>query len=242
MTYTLYYSPDSANLVIRMVLEELTLDYQGREVPRKRTDRDESFLRLNPRGLLPVLIDDDINTALFETAAILLYLADKHGALAPKPSGHTARGEMLKWLFMLSNTLHADLAIRFYPERYVTSDAEISPLLSATKRRVLGHIKLIEQALNAHDGTWLLADGPSICDFYLGCCVRWAQLYPETGPALLPEEVGALPKLTAMLGRLQQHASVQRALDRENIAGNAFIQPCSPLPPRKRDAIGTTPP
>ena len=98
MTYTLYYSPDSANLVIRMVLEELRLDYQGHEVPRKRTDRDEGSLRLNPRGLLPVLIDDDINTALFETAAILLYLADKHGALAPKPSGHAARGEMLKWL------------------------------------------------------------------------------------------------------------------------------------------------
>ena len=76
MTYKIYYSPDSANLVIRMVLEEMGLPYQSEEVQRKRVSRDDSFFRLNPRGLLPVLIDVKEDDAVFETAAILLYLAD----------------------------------------------------------------------------------------------------------------------------------------------------------------------
>ena len=76
MSYLLYYSPDSANLVIRMILEELGAHYDDSEVPRRRSERDPTFLRLNPRGLLPVLIDKANDTVLFETGAIALYLAE----------------------------------------------------------------------------------------------------------------------------------------------------------------------
>ena len=133
MSYVLYYNPDSANLVIRMVLEEMALPYEDRMVSRIRTDRNDDFFRLNPRGLLPVLIDEQQDVALFETAAILLYLADKHRQLAPGMTDGRARGTFLKWLFMLSNTLHADLRFRFYSERFVTSEGKTAPLLLATK-------------------------------------------------------------------------------------------------------------
>ncbi len=238
MPYTLYFSPDSANIVVRMALEEMGLAYRDREVPRKRVDRDDAFMRLNPRGLLPVLIDEDEDFALFETGAILLYLADKHGQLAPPATEPKARGTFLKWLFMLSNTLHADLAIRFYPERYVVEDGEIDQLLLATRKRVHGHLQMIDDIIASHGGDWFLESGHSVCDIYLGCCVRWAQIYPVGDEAIDSAEVKAFANLTRLLGNLQERPSVERALAREGIAGNAFIDVTTHLPARKRDTIG----
>lgn len=242
MPYTLYFNPDSANMVIRMVLEEMGLVYEDRQVPRKRVDRDEGFLHLNPRGLLPVLIDDEEDIALFETGAILLYLADKHGSLAPSANAHRARGTYLKWLFMLSNTVHADLNIRFYPERYVNRDEEIDPLLLAAQKRMHGHFQLIDRVLGEHEGDWFLEEGLSVCDFYLGCCVRWAQMYPVGDQAIEVEEVKNFTNLAATLCKLQDRPSVQQALAREGIGGNAFVDVRTHLPARVRDKIGTVMP
>jgi len=128
MQYVLYFSPDSANIVVRMILEELGVTYEDHLVPRRRTERDAAFLKLNPRGLLPVLIDKATDLPVFETGAIALYLADKHRRLAPASSDLQARGDCLRGLFMLSHTLHADLRIRFYSDRYVVSPPGIPNL------------------------------------------------------------------------------------------------------------------
>lgn len=242
MSYVLYFNPDSANIVVRMILEELEADYTDCQVPRKRSDRDAAFLRLNPRGLLPVLVDNKNDTVLSETGAIALYLADLHGNLAPKQQDVASRAEYLKWLFMLSNTLHADLNIRFYPERYVNEKSEIAPLLEATRKRIHGHFELLDAMLGEHTGEWFLSSGLSVCDFYVGCCVRWAQMYPVGHAAIDAGEVKRFGNLTRLLSALQQRGSVRRALSREGISGNAFIDPVVHLPARKADAIGTVMP
>lgn len=69
MPYTLFYNPDSANLVIRFALEELGVAYDDRLVPGRRTGRDAAFHKLNPTGLLPVLVDHDTGAPIAETAA-----------------------------------------------------------------------------------------------------------------------------------------------------------------------------
>ncbi len=242
MSYVLYFNPDSANIVVRMILEELGVEYSDRQVARKRSERDAEFLRLNPRGLLPVLIDQTNDTVLSETGAIALYLADQHGALAPRQQDAKDRAECLKWLFMLSNTVHADLNIRFYPERYVNEEPEIAPLLKATQNRIHGHFELLDAVLAGRPGEWFLPSGLSICDFYLGCCVRWAQMYPVGHAAIGFDEVKGLSSLTRLLSALQENDAVRRALSREGISGNAFIDPLVHLPARKADAIGTVMP
>lgn len=242
MSYLLYYSPDSANLVVRMILEELAADYSDREVPRKRSDREADFLRLNPRGLLPVLVDEAHDCVLFETGAIALYLADRHGALAPGPSEAKARAECLKWLFMLSNTLHADLNVRFYPERYVSRAEEMAALKAAIDRRIRGHLAVLDEALGVLGGDDFLPWGLSVCDFYLGCCLRWAQIYPVGEPPISAGDLKPYGRLTQLLSRLGQRPSVQRALVREGISGGAFIDPIARLPARKPDAIGSVMP
>ena len=80
--YTLYFAPDNASLIVRIVLEELGVAYNTWLVDRPAREQDsEAYRKLNPNGLIPVCIID--GEPVFETAEIILSLADRHRALAP---------------------------------------------------------------------------------------------------------------------------------------------------------------
>lgn len=80
-----------------IALEELGLPYRLHPV---RLDAGEhrlpDFLALNPHGRIPVMCDDETGIRLFESAAILLYLAEKTGRLLPQDP--VARWDAIKWL------------------------------------------------------------------------------------------------------------------------------------------------
>jgi GSH-dependent disulfide-bond oxidoreductase len=97
------YSQNTPNGVkASILLEELGLPYEAHFV---NLGQDEShtpeFLSLNPNGKIPAMIDPDgpdgHPIGLFESGAILLYLADKTGRLAG--TGDTARWEAIQWVF-----------------------------------------------------------------------------------------------------------------------------------------------
>ena len=86
----LHYAPDNASLCIRLALEELGLPYETVLVNRAtHAQRSPAYLALNPNGLIPVLETPD--GPLFETGAILLWLADTHGGLRPFASDRSWR-------------------------------------------------------------------------------------------------------------------------------------------------------
>src|SRR5689334_10559721 len=102
--YALYYYPSNASMAPHMVLEEIGAPFELRLVDRERqAHKTPEYLRLNPNGLIPVLVDGDL--VLFESAAICLHLADRHpeSRLAP-PLGSPARAHFYKWLIHLTNT------------------------------------------------------------------------------------------------------------------------------------------
>ena len=226
MPYTLYYSPDSANIVIRMVLEALAVPYQAIEIDRTVDgQRSPEFLKFNPQGLLPVLLDSAQAAPLFETAAILLHLADQHAALPAPEKKH--RGELLKWLFFLSNTLHADLRVLFYSDRYVADSQAIPALRKGMHQRVLAHLALLDTEIAKGAGAWLLGQQLSVCDFYLAACVRWAQLYPR-GDTLSPSDIEKFPSLKGLLQTLEARPEVQKAFSAEGMHGKVFTNPDYP--------------
>lgn len=226
MAYTLFYSPDSANLVVRMALEEIGAPYEALEVDRRQgAQRSPAFLKFNPQGLLPVLVDPAQDEPLFETAAILLHLADQHATLKPLQAG--ARGRLLKWLFFLSNTLHAELRILFYTERYGADAAALAALRGRLHPRVLAHLALLESELARHGGPWLLGSDMSVCDLYLAACMRWSQLYPR-GDTLAVHNFQALPGLRTLLQLLEVRPAVRRAFALEGIAAPYFLAPSYP--------------
>ncbi|WPZ33759.1 glutathione S-transferase family protein [Thalassobaculum sp. OXR-137] len=227
MAYTLFYNPDSANLVIRFALEELGVAYDDHLVAGRRTGRDAAFHKLNPTGLLPVLVDHDTGQPIAETAAILLYLSDKHGALGAPVEDAAARGEYLRRLFHLSNTVHAYLRLGFYADR-VSDDRTVAVGVSDWScRQTLEDLAIYEELLG--DGRpWLLGAAVSVCDYYLAACLRWAQLYGDVAPALSRGDLERFPKLVAMLTRLQERPAALAAASKEGIAAPLFLSPVRP--------------
>ncbi len=125
-----------------IALEELALPYELHHV---RIDAGEhqapAFLALNPHGRIPVLHDKDTDIVLFESAAILLYLAEKSGQLLPgEPK---ARWEAIKWLQYHAASVGPILGQRVHFELFSTehipSAIERYKNLTETAFKVLDH-------------------------------------------------------------------------------------------------------
>jgi GST-like protein len=96
LTYILTTLPNGYKILI--CLEELKIPYTVKVVDVRQGEQfQDEFLALNPNAKVPVIVDHDTGQTLFESCAILLYLADKAGQLVP--SSGQARWEAIQWLF-----------------------------------------------------------------------------------------------------------------------------------------------
>ncbi len=226
-SYRLHFAPDNASLIIRLALEELAQPYETVLVHRQaRAHKSPDYLRLNPQGLIPVLETPD--GPLFETGAILLWLADRHRALSPQV-GDPQRGAFLKWLFFTSNTVHTALRMNFYPDQYIGPDPNRQEELRHHMQKALsGHLSVLNTMAAEHP-SWLGAAQPSVLDFYLACLMRWMVLYPEGGSDWY--DIGKWPLLREMAARLEACDSVQSAIHAEGLGATPFTAPQYARPP-----------
>src|SRR5215217_7329989 len=109
MAIQLHYYPSTAAMIPHIVLEELDVPFERVLIDRSQNRHKEpAYLKLNPNGLIPVLIDGEL--VLYETAAIVLHLCDMHPQAKLAPAlGTPQRAHFYKWLVWLANTLHATL-------------------------------------------------------------------------------------------------------------------------------------
>ena len=225
--YRLHYAPDNASLIVRLALEELGVPYQTMLVDRRaRAQTSPAYLALNPAGLIPVLETPD--GPVFETAAILLWLADRHGALAPAPDA-CGRAAALKWLFFLSNTLHPALRMIFYPDQYAGGDAAMQGALRAHMQgEAARHLDVLDRAAGGDPDLFSGAD-PTVLGLYLGPALRWAALYPAGGTAWF--NLARWPRLAALACDLEARNSTRAAVAAEGLGARPFTAPVPPDPP-----------
>ncbi|MDG1128185.1 glutathione S-transferase [Rhodobacteraceae bacterium EhC02] len=229
--YRLHYAPDNASLIVRLALEEMRLPYEAVLVDRRvAAQRSARYLALNPHGRIPVLETPD--GAIFETGAILLWLADRHRteacAMMP-PCDHPDRTHALKWLFFLSNTLHAELRMLFYPALYVGDDpAHQAALRARLQGSLTTHLARLDTAAAAGHA-WLNGAAPSILDYYLATCLRWIALYPVDLAGW--RDRTATPHLEALCARIETRAATAICARAEGLGPHPFTQPAYPTPP-----------
>ena len=95
MTFDLYTSATPNGYKVSIMLEELKLKYKVHKIDLgKQTQKEEWFLKLNPNGRIPVLKDNENNKVIFESGAILYYLAIKYN----KFFFEEKRTEIMQWL------------------------------------------------------------------------------------------------------------------------------------------------
>ncbi len=203
--YHLYYTISSSAMGAHAALEEIgapyVLDYVDLEVPRS-----PEYLRLNPQGKVPVLIDESDPgepQVIYQSAAVLLHLADKHpeAALAPPPGG-AARGLCYQWLFFMAEVLQPAYMLHFYPERF-TAEADQTAGVEANATALIGNAwAMLDDALDP--GPYLLGEGFSVCDLYMHTMALWNQ--PHHRP------LSEFPSVARALALVHARPAVQRML------------------------------
>jgi glutathione S-transferase len=206
----LHYAPSTASMAPHILLEELGLPFELLWVDREHGGlTSPDYLRLNPNGLIPVLVEGEL--VLYESAAICLHLADSHPAAGLAPALATPeRAHFYKWLVWLTNTLQASLILYFYPERWADDAAGTASVQAHAEARVGGLLDQLEAELARHGGPWLLGAQYSAVDAYALMLCRWTRGFAR--PAR------SLPLLGAYLQRVLARPAVQRAFATEKIA------------------------
>ena len=192
--YKLFYSPGTASMVIHQLLIELNVPFELVLVDfATEQQRTPDFLKLNPQGRVPVLVDGDV--VIYESAAILLYLTEKTQQLAPAV-GTPGRARFLQQVAFLTNNLAPQLRLWFYPPDLGFTEYPAELRLQIQHNIEQQWQRLADQ-LEQH-GPYMLGAEFSSADLLLIMYMRWSRNMPKSAlawPALqrLAELVRARP-------------------------------------------------
>ena len=152
----LHYFPSNASLAPHLLLEELGIPFELALVDRARdAHKSPAYLRLNPNGQIPVLVDGEL--VLYEAAAICLHLVDTHPEAGLAPALCSAeRAHFYKWLVWMTNTLQPMLMTYFYPERAADSADAVAQVKARAEQRVGPMLDQLDAELARHGKPWLL--------------------------------------------------------------------------------------
>jgi len=182
---------------VRLLLSLLGLEHQVVSVDlMKGENREPWFLKLNPRGQVPTL--DDGGTVVWDSMAILVYLARKHGGEKWLPVDPAGMAEVMQWLAVMQNETLFGLA----KSRVICVFKRPGNLEEA---QTLGRkgLAVLEQRLAEHP--WLALDRLTIAD--VGCfpyvaLAREAEIPLDSYPSVCSwiERMKALPGFVGMPG------------------------------------------
>jgi len=150
-----------------VALEEMDIPYTVHAIDlMKGEQKKASFLKLCPNGRIPVIVDrSNDNFAVFETGAIMIYLAEKCGKFLP--SDIKGRSEVIQWLMFQMGGVgpmmgQANVFYRYFPEK-------IQPAIDRYQNEVTRLFSVLDTQLAKHE---FLTDEYSIADMANWCWVR----------------------------------------------------------------------
>lgn len=163
---------------ISVLLEELAVAYQVHVIDFDNNEqKSEDFLAINPNGRIPAIVDTDADDfAVFESGAIMIYLADKFGAFLPTET--KARSRVIQWLMFQMGGVgpmmgQANVFYRYFPEK-----------LPAAIERYQKEVKRLFSVLDGHlaEHNYLAGDY-SIADIANWC---WVHTHEWSGVDIEP--------------------------------------------------------
>jgi len=161
----LYFAPTSNGLRAAVVLEETGLPYRTHKVDlAKGEQRTPEFLKLNPAGLIPVIVDSDgpggKPLTLSQSGAIILYAAEKSGKFLPKDAARRALA--MQWTMQAASDIAGTSGTIFRMETSVPE--KIAANTEYFKQRLLGFFAACDAQLAARQ---YLAEEFSVADIML---------------------------------------------------------------------------
>lgn len=184
---------------VSIALEELGLEYRVHPLDfNKKEQKAPEYLKINPNGRIPAIIDRDAGDfAVFESGAILLYLAEKTGQLLPADA--QGRSQVIQWLMFQMGGVgpmqgQANVFFRYFDEK-------IPSVIARYQNETRRLYEVLDTRLQSVD---YLAGAYSIADI---ATYPWVRVHDWAGVS-----VDGLTSLQAWMQRMAERPAVQRGL------------------------------
>ena len=162
----LYTAPTPNGHKISCLLEALQMDYEAILVNLSEGEQFKpDFLKISPNGKIPAIVDTENDLSIFESGAIMIYLADKAGKLIPQDTAK--RYKVMEWLMFQMGGIgpmmgQANVFYRYFPEK-------LQPAIDRYQNEGRRLFEVLDKQLK--DNEWLAGDY-SIADIANWCWVR----------------------------------------------------------------------
>ena len=216
----LYFSPTPNGLKIRLYLEETALPY--RIVPVRLSAGEQfapEFLAISPNAKIPVIVDHapvdgSERVVVFESGAILLYLAEKRGRLLP--AGDRGRLEALQWLFWQTSALGPMAGQAGYFRVYAAK--RVPDAIERYTRELRRLYAVLDRRLEGR--TFIAGDSYSIADV---ACYPWIVPHAPHG-----QHLAEFPSLARWFRSIADRPATRRVYDGVE---DVYAQPGRPVAP-----------
>jgi glutathione S-transferase len=205
----LYFSPGACSRVALIALEEIGLPFEACVLRFMAGEqRSPAYLARNPKGKVPLLLID--GEPLTETVAILTWLDDRHpeARLLPRPSDALSAAHVLEQLVWCTSGLHPIITRIRVPQLFCDHAQGRERLRQQAMEAMAPNFAIIEQRLAGAE--WALGEWSMLDAYYY-----WIWYRTCVGSGF---DASPYPHYAGHAGRVEQRASVQRALQREQVA------------------------
>ena len=215
MSLKLYFAPGACSFVPHCLLQLSGAAYEPQMVKLHKGEQNgDEYKAINPRGQVPVLVDD--GQVVTQILAIILYLDQKFPEAQFLPTDALARAKAIETLAWMNNTVHPTFTHVFMPQKY-SDQPEVQAALKVfntqTYKGLLGELDHMVQC-NLQHAEWLTGARIGPVDIYALTLTRWgsiAGIDPTTYPALWSH-----------VQKVAAHAEVAVVIERERLQLNLF--------------------
>ena len=195
-----YYSGAPNPMKVALMLEETGLPYEAVPVDTRKSEQHKpEYLAINPNAKVPAIVDGD--ATVFDSNAILLYLAEKTGKFLPT-KGDKARGELLSWLMFVASGVGPFAGQSVHFRHYAPE--KIPYALNRYAYEAQRHFGILEARLAKQK--YMVGDAYGIVDMAVW---GWARLIPT---ALGDEAWAKFPNLKRLVDEISARPAAQRAV------------------------------
>ncbi|MFN3452038.1 MAG: glutathione S-transferase family protein [Sphingorhabdus sp.] len=201
MTITVHHLNNSRSQRILWLLEELNLPYEIQHYARDAVTNlaPEALLKMHPLGKSPLI--EDAGNIIFESAAIVEYICERHGGghLVP-PRGTDEHIRYLEWLHFAEGSAMTPILLNLYTARLGEAAAPLHPRID---QQLESHFQFMEDSLEA--AGWFVGDGLSGADIMMS--------FPAEA-AVKMGRAASRPNLTKFVETIHARPAFQRALEK----------------------------
>ena len=213
MSLKLYFSPGACSFVPHSLLQLTGETFEPIMVKlHKGEQHGDEYKAINPRGQVPVLVDND--QVITQILAIILYLDQKFPACQFLPSEPVARAKAIETLAWMNNTIHPTFTHIFMPHKF-SDQADVQANLKVFNTQIYkGLLSELDTLVQSATSPWLFGDNIGPVDAYALTLTRWgsiAGIDPSTYPALW-----------AHVQKMSADQAVSAVIERERLQLNLY--------------------